>query len=178
MFGIIRSRPCEAVKVVVSAPAWSEPCTAPAAPPSACISWTTGTPPHRLVLPSADHSSASSAIGEEGVIGKIAQTSLMRNATCATAVLPSRVSMVVICLLASLRAQPETVRRERLSERAARRSSRRGFGLHFDGVAGAPRETDPATRAQIGFPAIAAAAAETGNRPFGAGREAIVAFEA
>ena len=33
MFGIMRSRPCEAVKVVASAPAWSAPWTAPAAPP-------------------------------------------------------------------------------------------------------------------------------------------------
>ena len=32
MFGIMRSRPCDAVNVVASAPAWSAPCTAPAAP--------------------------------------------------------------------------------------------------------------------------------------------------
>ena len=38
MFGIIRSRPCEAVKVVVRAPAWIEPWQAPAAPASDCIS--------------------------------------------------------------------------------------------------------------------------------------------
>ena len=78
MLGIIRRRPCEAVKVVVSAPPCSAPWTAPAAPPSACISWTTGTAPQRFVRPSAAHSSASSAIGEDGVIGKIAHTSLMR----------------------------------------------------------------------------------------------------
>jgi hypothetical protein len=44
MLGIISSRPCDAVKVVVSAPACSAPCTAPAAPPSDCISTTSGTP--------------------------------------------------------------------------------------------------------------------------------------
>ena len=38
MFGIISSRPWDAVKVVVSAPAAREPCTAPAAPASDCIS--------------------------------------------------------------------------------------------------------------------------------------------
>ena len=32
MFGIMRSRPWEAVKVVAMAPACSAPCTAPAAP--------------------------------------------------------------------------------------------------------------------------------------------------
>jgi hypothetical protein len=32
MLGIISSRPCDAVKVVVSDPAWRAPCTAPAAP--------------------------------------------------------------------------------------------------------------------------------------------------
>src|SRR5208337_78575 len=67
MFGIISSRPCEAVKVVVKAPAWSAPCTAPAAPLSACISWTNGTAPHRFFTPCADQSSASSAIPEDGV---------------------------------------------------------------------------------------------------------------
>ena len=48
IFGIISSRPCDAVKVVVSEPAWSEPCTAPAAPASLCISTTRGTVPHRF----------------------------------------------------------------------------------------------------------------------------------
>ena len=43
MFGIMRSRPCDAVNVVASAPAWSAPWTAPAAPPSDCISTTCGT---------------------------------------------------------------------------------------------------------------------------------------
>ena len=69
IFGIIRSKPCEAVKVVVNAPACSAPWTAPAAPPSDCISITEGTVPHRLARFSADHSSANSPIVDEGVIG-------------------------------------------------------------------------------------------------------------
>ena len=50
MLGIISNRPCEAVNVVVRAPPCSEPCTAPAAPASLCISTTCG---HRAedVLP-------------------------------------------------------------------------------------------------------------------------------
>jgi hypothetical protein len=51
--GSISIRPCEAVKVVVSAPACRAPCIAPAAPPSLCISTTVGTLPQRLVLPVA-----------------------------------------------------------------------------------------------------------------------------
>src|SRR5439155_26540368 len=69
MLGIIRSRPCEAVKVVASAPAWRAPCTAPAAPPSDCISTTSGTLPQMFVRPCVDHESASSPMVEEGVIG-------------------------------------------------------------------------------------------------------------
>jgi hypothetical protein len=69
MLGIMSSRPWEAVKVVVSAPPWSAPCTAPAAPASLCISITAGTLPQMLVLPSLAHWSASSAMGEDGVIG-------------------------------------------------------------------------------------------------------------
>ena len=69
MLGIISSRPCDAVNVVASAPACSAPCTAPAAPPSDCISTTFGTMPQRFLRPCADHSSASSPIVEEGVIG-------------------------------------------------------------------------------------------------------------
>ena len=78
MLGSISSRPCDAVKVVVSAPACNAPCTAPAAPPSLCISWIAGTLPQMFATPCAAHSSASSAIGEAGVIGKIAHTSLTR----------------------------------------------------------------------------------------------------
>ncbi len=69
MFGIIRSRPWDAVKVVASAPPWSAPCIAPAAPPSLCISMTRGTVPQTLGRRWLDHSSASSAIAEDGVIG-------------------------------------------------------------------------------------------------------------
>ena len=69
MFGIIRSRPCDAVNVVLRAPPCSAPWSAPAAPPSLCISMTVGTVPQMLVRPWLAHSSASSAIVEEGVIG-------------------------------------------------------------------------------------------------------------
>ena len=69
MVGIISSRPCEAVKVVVSEPDMAAPCTAAQAPPSLCISITCGMVPQRLVCPLADHSSAHSPIPEDGVIG-------------------------------------------------------------------------------------------------------------
>ena len=69
MLGIISSRPCEAVKVVASEPVCSAPWIAPAAPPSLCISITSGTVPHRFLTPCADQASAYSPIGEEGVIG-------------------------------------------------------------------------------------------------------------
>ncbi len=49
MFGSISRRPCDAVNVVASAPACRAPCSAPAAPPSLCISMTSGTAPHRFV---------------------------------------------------------------------------------------------------------------------------------
>ena len=67
--GIISSRPWEAVNVVVRAPLWRAPCSAPAAPPSLCISTTVGTLPQTFRRPSLAHSSASSAIGEDGVMG-------------------------------------------------------------------------------------------------------------
>ena len=69
MLGIISSRPCDAVKVVVSEPACSAPCTAPAAPAFALHLDDVGTVPQMLVLPSPAHWSANSPIGEEGVIG-------------------------------------------------------------------------------------------------------------
>ena len=69
MLGIISMSPCDAVKVVVIAPDCSEPCTAPAAPPSLCISCTTGRLPQMFFTPSAAHWSASSAIVDDGVIG-------------------------------------------------------------------------------------------------------------
>src|SRR6185436_8886882 len=91
MLGIIRSRPCDAVKVVDIAPACNAPCTAPAAPPSDCISAISGITPQRFVFPRLAHSSHTSAMGELGVIGKIAIASLRRNATEAAASFPSTV---------------------------------------------------------------------------------------
>ena len=69
MFGIISSRPWEAVNVVPRAPRVTAPCRAPAAPASLCRDVTSGTVPHRLRRPLALHASACSAIGEAGVIG-------------------------------------------------------------------------------------------------------------
>ena len=69
MLGIISSSPCDAVKVVASAPACRAPCSAPAAPPSLCISTTWGTDPQMFGRPSLDHRSASSAMVEDGVMG-------------------------------------------------------------------------------------------------------------
>ncbi len=69
MFGIISSRPCDAVKVVAKDPACSAPWTVPAAPPSDWSCWTRGTAPHRFVRPAADHSSACSPMADAGVIG-------------------------------------------------------------------------------------------------------------
>src|ERR1043166_9466602 len=91
MLGIIRSRPWDAVKVVESAPACNAPWTAPAAPPSDCISAISGITPHKFVFPRLAHSSQTSAIGDLGVIGKIAMASLKRNATEAAASFPSTV---------------------------------------------------------------------------------------
>jgi len=69
MLGIISSRPWEAVKVVLMEPVWSMPWTAPTAPPSLCISMMAGAVPQRFFLPSEDHWSHHSAMGEEGVMG-------------------------------------------------------------------------------------------------------------
>ncbi len=69
MFGIMSSRPWEAVKVVPSAPFCTAPCRAPAAPASDCISMTRGTVPHRFGRSWAAQASAHSPIGEAGVIG-------------------------------------------------------------------------------------------------------------
>src|SRR5262249_15540449 len=91
MLGIISSRPCDAVKVVARAPPCSAPCTAPAAPPSDCISLTSGTTPHTLRRPWTAHSSDSSPIGEDGVIGEEAVPSLSRYPTEAGAPVPSTV---------------------------------------------------------------------------------------
>ena len=67
--GIISSRPWLAVKLVASAPEVSAPCSAPAAPPSDCISMIFGTAPHRLGLPCDAHSSAHSPMLDAGVMG-------------------------------------------------------------------------------------------------------------
>ena len=67
--GIIRSNPCDAVNVVVNAPADKEPCTAPAAPASDCISVTCTVCPKIFSLPSVAHSSTCSGITDDGVIG-------------------------------------------------------------------------------------------------------------
>src|SRR5512140_3840464 len=69
MLGIIRRRPCEAVNVVVREPACSDPWTAPEAPPSDCISITSGTVPQMFRRPWADHSSENSLMLDDGVIG-------------------------------------------------------------------------------------------------------------
>ena len=62
--------------MVVSAPACRDPWQVPAAPASDCISMTSTGFPKMLVLPLADHSSTFSAITEEGVMGKMAATSV------------------------------------------------------------------------------------------------------
>ncbi len=69
MLGIINRSPCDAVNVVASTPPWSAPWRAPAAPASLCISTTLGTVPQTFGRSRLDHSSDSSAIGEDGVIG-------------------------------------------------------------------------------------------------------------
>ena len=55
IFGIISKSPCEAVNVVVKAPAAKEPCTVPAAPASDCISATFTVVPNMFLSPCADH---------------------------------------------------------------------------------------------------------------------------
>jgi hypothetical protein len=69
MLGIISSSPWLAVKVVVRAPACKAPCTAPAAPPSDCISTTVGVFPQIFCSPAALLASEISPITDDGVIG-------------------------------------------------------------------------------------------------------------
>ena len=69
MIGIMSSSPCEAVNVVASDPPCNMPWMVPAAPASDCISTIFGTWPQRLACPLHAHSSESSPIGVEGVIG-------------------------------------------------------------------------------------------------------------
>lgn len=52
-----QQQPLDAVKVVASAPACSIPCTAPATPPSDCISMMLGVVPKIFALPFEAHSS-------------------------------------------------------------------------------------------------------------------------
>src|SRR5271165_4125720 len=158
MLGSISSRPCEAVKVVVSAPDCSAPCTAPAAPPSLCIAWTTGWLPQMVGTPAAAHSSANSAIVEDGVIGKIAITSLTRYAACAAAVLPSMVAV-------SWSMGPPPL-------------SRRWFRDHLDRVARALLKTDRAAGAFRVIVPIALAGTQLDDRVLRTGSEAVVAFKA
>src|SRR5262245_57666242 len=91
MFGIISSRPCDAVNVVERAPACSAPWTAPAAPASDCISATSGIAFQRFVRPLLAHSAQTSAIGLLGAVGHLAMVSLARSATDAAASFPSTV---------------------------------------------------------------------------------------
>jgi hypothetical protein len=67
--GIISSNPCDAVNVEVSAPLCNEPCTAPAAPASDCISTTLTVSPKMFLRPWAAHSSTNSAMVDDGVMG-------------------------------------------------------------------------------------------------------------
>ncbi len=67
--GTISISPCEAVYEVVSAPASSAPCIAPAAPHSLSISTRRTGCPNRFFLPLAAQTSTCAAIGEDGVIG-------------------------------------------------------------------------------------------------------------
>ena len=69
MFGIIKSKPCDAVNVVASVPVCSAPWIVPAAPPSLCSSTTDGTVSQRFFLPAEAQASADSPIGDEGVMG-------------------------------------------------------------------------------------------------------------
>ncbi len=74
----MRRSPWEAVKVAERAPPWRAPCSVPAAPASLWSSTTAGTLPKMFRRPLAAHSSQCSAIGEAGVIGKMAHTSFRR----------------------------------------------------------------------------------------------------
>ncbi len=57
MFGTIRSKPWDAVKVVVSTPVWSGPVKRPG-PPSLCISITWGSVPQILFCLVTENASA------------------------------------------------------------------------------------------------------------------------
>ena len=63
--------------VVERAPDCSAPCIAAAAPPSCCISMMSGIVPQIFRRPPTERASASSPIGDEGVIGYMAITSFV-----------------------------------------------------------------------------------------------------
>ncbi len=67
--GIMSRSPCDDVNDVASEPFCTAPWSAAAAPPSDCISMTSGTEPHRFTRPSALQASASSPMVDAGVIG-------------------------------------------------------------------------------------------------------------
>jgi len=90
MFGIMSRRPCEEVNVVARPPAAAEPCRAPAAPASDWSCCTFSRPPNAVLTPLTDHTSQISAIGDEGVMGKMKAFSDILYATCAAAVHPSQ----------------------------------------------------------------------------------------
>ena len=69
ILGIINNSPWDAVNVVVNAPACKAPCTAPAAPPSLCISTILGMFSQIFFCPLELYTSTCSPIGEAGVIG-------------------------------------------------------------------------------------------------------------
>ena len=69
ILGIFNNNPWLAVNVVVRAPVCNDPWTDPAAPASDCISTIFTGIPNRFFLPLDAHSSAYSAIGDDGVIG-------------------------------------------------------------------------------------------------------------
>src|SRR5208282_4357539 len=101
------------------------------------------------------HSSASSAIVEDGVIGKMAQTSFTRYATCATAVLPS---MVATFLFISARSFQ--------------------LGDHVNGMAGTLLEAHRTAGTFGVVVAITAPGSQFDDRVLGTGGIAVVAFEA
>mmetsp|Transcript_85717 Transcript_85717/g.242757 ORF Transcript_85717/g.242757 Transcript_85717/m.242757 type:complete len:336 (+) Transcript_85717:2405-3412(+) len=90
MFGIISSSPCEEVNVVPRPPAATEPWRAPAAPASDWSCWTLRRPPQMFLTPATDQASQISAMGDEGVIGKMKASSDIEYATWEQAVQPSQ----------------------------------------------------------------------------------------
>jgi len=92
---------------------------------------------HMFFLPEADHVSHSSAIGDDGVIGNMAVTSLRRNATEAAASFPSIVTNFCamscapfLLLLAScFRSGPSAMLRQQNKEHAYCASGFSGLAL-------------------------------------------------